>query len=330
MRLLILGGSGFLGRHLTECALARGWEVTHFNRGQRSPGLYPDVTEIHGDRKKDLGRLAGLSFDTVVDTSGYIPRDAAASAEFLKPLAPHYVFVSSVSAFADQSIAISEKSALSPWDEALESQGTVEPETYGPLKAECERRVQAVYGKGALVIRPGLIVGRYDPTGRFSYWPQRFRKGGEIVVPEPLGANVQIIDAFDLANWTLDLCERRASGTLNAVGPAERLTFNDLVEALMPFAPPGTKIVPVDPTFLTEQGVAPWTGLPLWLPAEAEADGMMLVDLTLPIKEGLTFRPLRETAQDILAEIDETGEFAAGASLTEEQERELLAAWALA
>lgn len=326
MRLLVLGGSGFLGRHLTERALARGWDVTHFNRGQRNPGIYPEVTEIRGDRKESLKALADHTFDSVIDTSGYIPRDVEVSAAFLKERAPHYVFISSVSAYADQSNPINEDSPLAPWDRALDDLNEVKPEAYGPLKAECERRVQQVYGDRALILRPGLIVGRYDPTGRFSYWPNRFRRGGEIAVPEALDARVQFIDAYDLANWTLDLCEHQQGGALNAVGPRDPMTLGDLFSALMPLAPEGTKLVPLSSAVLLEHKVAPWVGLPLWLPHEAQADGMMQVDLSRPLAAGLNHRPLSETVDDILAEIDETGSFAAGASLPSDQEQALLAA----
>jgi len=327
MRILILGGSGFLGRHLTERALARSWDVTHFNRGQRNPGLYPDVTEIHGDRKKDLAALKGRSFDSVIDTSGYFPRDLDASATYLKDKAPHYVFVSSISAYADESGApITEDTPLAPWDEKLEELTEVVPAAYGALKAECERRVQRVYGDAALVIRPGLIVGRYDPTGRFSYWPHRFRKGGDIVVPEDRTAKVQVIDAYDLAEWTLDLCERRSGGIFNAIGPGKTFTFGDLIDALMPLAPESSQLVPLSSDFLLAHEVAPWTGLPMWLPNKKDSDGMMGASLKKPLAAGLSHRPLAATIADILAEIDETGVFVAGASLTEDQEQALLAA----
>lgn len=327
MRILILGGTGFLGRHLTERALARGWEVTQFNRGQRNPGLYAGVTEIHGDRKVSLDALKGPAFDSVIDTSGYFPRDVAASASALKDAAPHYVFISSVSAYADTNVpTIDEQSPLAPWDKALEEATEITGENYGALKAECEKRAMAIFGESALIIRPGLIVGRYDPTGRFSYWPQRFRKGGDIVVPDAPQAPVQIIDAHDLAEWTLDLCAAKRGGIFNGIGPATPLTFETLFEALMPLAPEGTALVPLSDEVLLAHEVAPWVGLPLWIPSAEGGEGMMRVDLTRPLAAGLKHRPLTETIEDILAEIDETGTFAAGASLTAEQEAAVLAA----
>jgi len=326
MRILILGGTGFLGRHLTERALARGWDVTQFNRGQRNPGLYPDVTEVHGDRKVGFEALEGLSFDSVIDTSGYFPRDVVASATALKDAATHYVFISSISAYAEtEAPTLDEDSPLAPWDAAFEDATEITGENYGALKAECERRLADIFGEGALIIRPGLIVGRYDATGRFSYWPQRFRKGGRIVVPDAQQAPVQIIDAHDLAEWTLNLCAARQGGILNGTGPATPLTLGDLFDQLMSLAPAGTELVPFSDEDLLAHKVAPWVGLPLWIPKADGGESMMSVDLARPLAAGLTLRPLADTVADILAEIDETGTFAAGASLTAEQEAALLA-----
>ena len=218
---------------------------------------------------------------------------------------------------------LDESTAVVPWDTALKGTTEMTPEAYGPLKAECERRVRRIYGEGAMIIRPGLIIGRYDPTGRFSYWPQRLRKGGRIVVMDRLDAPVQFIDAFDLAEWTLDLCYRRHSGVLNATGPLQAITFGDLIDKLMYLAPKGSKIVALNDQQLLERNVAPWVGLPLWLPAQENEDGIMKARLDVPIAAGLKIRPFVDTIDDILDEIDDTG-FAAGASLTEEQEQTLL------
>ncbi len=328
MRLLILGGTSFLGRHLAEQAVARGYDVTLFNRGQTNPGLYEGVTEIHGDRTKDLAMLEGLEFDSVIDPSGYFPRDVEATAKFLKPIAPHYAFISSGSVYADPDVdELTEDSPAFAYDEALEAETEIKPETYGPLKAECERRACQVYGDGALILRPGLIVGRYDATGRFSYWPQRMRRGGAIAAPDTLSAPVQFLDAHDLARWTLDLCERKVGGILNAVGPAKPMIFSDLLTTFLGLAPEGSTVVPLPEAFLKEQGVSPWTGLPLWIPADAGARGFMAVSTTKMLAHGMKIRPLSETVADILAEIDENGTFLAGASLTEEAEQKLLAAW---
>ncbi|MBN4046565.1 NAD-dependent epimerase/dehydratase family protein [bacterium AH-315-P15] len=328
LRILILGGTNFLGRHLVERALARGAEVTLFNRGKTNPGLYEGVTEIHGDRTEGLKALEGLSFDSVIDPSGYFPRDVEAAAEFLKPHAPHYVFISTGSVYSDPDVEeITEKSPTSPFEAELNTATEFTAESYGPLKAECERRLQAIYGDGALVLRPGLIAGRYDKTGRFSYWPQRFRKGGEIIVPANFDAPVQFIDAHDLAEWALDLCERKASGTLSAVGPIKRINFGELLNKLMELAPEGTELVPLSDTVLKDFGVSPWVGLPLWLPEDAGARGFMAVSTEKAAAAGLTTRPLSKTVADILSEIDEEGAFCAGDSLTDADEAEFLSIW---
>ena len=328
MRLLILGGTAFFGRHLTEQALARGYDVTLFNRGQTNPGLYDGVTEIHGDRKEDLSKLNGLEFDSIIDPSGYFPRDVEASAKFLKPNAPHYVFISTCSVYPDADVdAMDEDSPVSPYDDALEAQTEVTPEVYGPLKAECERRVQNIYGDNALILRPGLIVGRYDKTGRFSYWPQRMRRGGMIAAPDALDVPVQFLDAHDLAAWTLDMCERKTVGTINAIGPAKPLIFSDLLTTLLALAPEGSAVVPMDEVFLKEQGVSPWVGLPLWIPKEDRMRGFMSISPDRMLANGMKIRPLSDTVADILGEIDETGTFLTGGSLPQEAEEKLLAAW---
>lgn len=326
MRLLILGGTGFIGRHFTERALARGWDVTHFNRGQSNPDAYPAVTSLRGDRKEDLSALDGLSFDSVIDTACYFPRDVVKSAMALRGNVPHYVFISSISAYADSgNDPINEQSPLAPWDEALGELTEITPEAYGPLKAECERQVQAIYGNGALVIRPGLIIGRYDPTGRFSYWPQRFRKGGRILVPARENAPTQFIDAHDIAEWVLDLCAAKTGGAFNATGPIEATTIGAVLNRLMELAPAGTELVPLSDEVLLEHGVGPWMELPLWLPESANSDGMMKADLSGPRAAGLRTRPLEETLSDILDEIATTG-FKANQSLTAEKETAVLRA----
>lgn len=328
MRLLILGGTSFLGRHLTEQALDRGFDVTLFNRGQTNPGLYAGATEIHGDRKKDLSELDGLSFDSVIDPSGYLPRDVEAAATFLKPNVPHYVFISSVSAYEDPGAPnIDEESAAFPYNPALESETEMTPEIYGPLKAECERRATAIYGDDALIIRPGLIVGRYDKTGRFSYWLQRIRQGGDVATPDVPDAPVQFLDAHDLAAWTLDLCERKTGGTINAIGPAAPMIFHELMQALKPTAPPGTKLVAIEEGFLLDQGIDPWVEMPLWIPAKENMEGFMKVKTDRMLANGMKIRPLAETVADILDEIDANGTFLAGASMIAETEEKLLAAW---
>ncbi len=328
MNLLILGGTSFLGRHLTEQALARGHDVTLFNRGTTNADLYPEAQKLRGDRSNDLSALEGKPFDSVIDTSGYLPPVVERTVAALKDNVPHYLFVSTISTYEDTGApTIDEDSPVFEWDPALEDETEVKPEHYGRLKAECERRVITAYGDKAMIVRPGLIIGRYDKTGRFTYWPQRFSKGGRLLVPDYLDFPVQVIDAADLASWCLDLCERKAHGTLNATGPAKAITLGDVLDACEAIAPAGTTREIVSEAFLAKHGVGGWMELPLWIPRAAKSEAMMRADVTRMRDAGLRYRPLSATINDVLAEIEETGAFLANQSLTIEREAELLALW---
>src|SRR6266542_3549486 len=234
MRILILGGTRFLGRHLVDAALAAGHEVTLFTRGKTDPNAYPQLEHISGDRdpKVDggagLAQLKGRRWDAAIDTSGYVPRVVRAGAEALADAATHYTFVSSISVYRDFF-----KSGI---DETYPT-GTLEDETveeitgdtYGPLKALCERAAQEVFPGRALIIRPGLIVGPHDSTDRFTYWVQRIARGGEVLAPTGPHLPLQLIDARDLAQWNVRMVETFADGTFNATGPAEPLTLGEVL-----------------------------------------------------------------------------------------------------
>ncbi|HSP73357.1 MAG TPA: SDR family oxidoreductase [Gaiellaceae bacterium] len=323
MRVLVLGGTQFLGRHLVEAALARGHEVTLFNRGQTRPGLFPQVERLTGDRDGDLGALAGGEWDAALDTSGYVPRVVRRSAELLEPLAGRYLFVSSVSAYADLSQPGIDETA--PVAQLVEETEEYRSEAYGALKALCEDVVRETFGDRATVVRPGLIVGPWDPTGRFTYWPVRVAEGGEVLAPEPRDAPVQVIDARDLAAWCVRLAEDGAAGTFNAVGPERPLTMEQVLEGCREVAGSDARFVWAPPEWLLEQGVEEWMGLPLWL-ASSEYRGMQQVDLSRALAAGLGFRPLTETIADTLAWV-RSGEAPADppAGLDRDRERELLA-----
>src|SRR4051794_28699605 len=207
MRMLVLGGTQFLGRHATEIALERGHDVTLFNRGQTRPELFPDVEKVRGDRDGDLGALAGRSFDAVVDTSGYVPRVVAATIDALGDVG-HYTFVSTISVYADVSTPPTESSPLAQLEEPTEEWR----EAYGELKVLCEEAVRERL-PNAFVPRPGLIVGPWDPTGRFTYWPARLADGGRVLAPAPADADAQVIDVRDLAAWIVRAGEDGTSGT---------------------------------------------------------------------------------------------------------------------
>ncbi len=329
MRILVLGGTVFLGRHLTDAALARGHEVTLFNRGQSNPGLYPSVEQLHGDRDSGLAPLAGRRWDAVIDTSGYLPRVVRASAELLAGSVGTYVFVSSKSVYADMSLpGVDETAPVA----ALPVGATTEEmtgETYGPLKALCEREVEAALPDRALIVRPGLIVGPHDPTDRFTYWPHRMARGGEALAPEPREKHIQFIDARDLAEWIVRMVERGATGVYNANGRPGELTMAVLLEACIGVAGAYTTLTWVGESFLTKHGVGAWMDLPLWIPTtETALAGFLEGSVARALAAGLTFRPLEQTIGDTLAwDAMRSADGPRKAGLAPEREAELLAAW---
>jgi 2'-hydroxyisoflavone reductase len=306
MKILLLGGTRFLGRHCVDAALERGFEVTLFTRG-RQPNPWGDaVTHLVGDRDPDkapgLTALATGQWDAVIDTSGYVPRCVRASVDLLRDRAGSYLFVSSVSVYADASvIGLDEESPTGVLpDPASEDVAKY----YGPLKAACEREVEQVFGERAIVVRPGLIVGPYDATDRFGYWVARFAlpevlpgRSGDAVVPEPPERAIQVIDARDLAILMLELVVARRGGTFNACSPAGRFTMNDVVTAARSVGgPQAPRAAWIAEALLLEHKVEPWVGLPLWLPTnEAEYDGFMHVDCGRAVAAGMPTRPLEET-----------------------------------
>ena len=304
MRLLVLGGTVFLGRAVVDSALGGGHDVTIFTRGRTNPELFPEAERLRGDRDGDLGALEGRTWDGVVDTSGYVPRIVRQSAELLRDAVGRYVFVSSVSAYADLSSPPEESSPLA----ALEDPDSEEiMRDYGALKAACERVVEDVFGDRATIVRPGLIVGPHDPTGRFTYWPRRVAEGGRVLAPGPPEAPVQVIDVRDLGDWLVELAERGPGGAFNAVGPAEPLTFGELLGARAATATgSGARLVWAGGERLLEAGVEPWSELPLWLPGEEHA-GMLRTPVERAVAAGLRFRPLAETIADTLAWDAEVG-----------------------
>jgi 2'-hydroxyisoflavone reductase len=316
LRLLVLGGTKFLGRAIVDAALAGGHEVSIFTRGQTNPELFPEAEHLVGDRDGDLSALEGGEWDAVVDTSGFFPRIVRASAELLATRVGHYTFVSSVSVYADFAEPPDESRAVgSMADESLEDMGD-EFQYYGPLKALCEREVERAFPTGALIVRPGLIVGPHDPTDRFTYWPRRLARGGEILAPAPADEPVQFIDVRDLGEWIVRMAEERRTGIFNAVN--EGMPWSELLA--------GADVTWVDSEFLLEQGVGEWMELPLWIADPAFA-GHSRTDVSRAVAAGLAFRPVQETIQDT-AEWDATrGDYEPAAGLATEREAELLLAW---
>jgi 2'-hydroxyisoflavone reductase len=310
LRILILGGTKFLGRAITEAALARGHELTLFNRGQTNAELFPEVEQRHGDRKRDLSLLTGRTWDAVIDPSGYVPADVRASAEQLRETG-RYVFISSVSVYADFSTGPTESSPTAELGSMPVDELAPDYSNYGPLKALAEAEVEGVFGERALIVRPGLIVGPHDPTGRFTYWARRLARGGEILAPGPPERLAQFVDVRDLAEWILNAVEQGVSGTFNATN--EGVAWGELLA--------DADVTWVSDEFLQEHEVGPWMELPLWLP-DPEWAGMHATDVSRAIGAGLRFRPLEDTVSGAA-----TAPAAEGVGLTPEREAELLTAW---
>jgi 2'-hydroxyisoflavone reductase len=325
VRLLVLGGTKFLGRAAVEAALARGDEVTLFNRGETNPDLFPEVEKLRGDRDGDLSALEGREWDAAIDPSGYVPRVVRASAELLRGSVGHYVFVSSASVYAEPYIAGFDESAPTVELDDPDSEDVLAD--YGALKAACERVVSEVFPDASTNVRAGLIVGPYDPSGRFPYWPLRLSLPGPVLAPAPPGQLVQFVDVRDLGAWLVEACAGSVSGTFNATGEPVRL---DTVLA----ACGDGELVWVDEQFLLDQEVQPWMELPLWVPREAAA--FLQMSVAAAVAAGLRCRPLEETARDTLAWARGTGaelvtETTYGsAGLDPAREAELLRAWATA
>jgi len=322
MKILILGGTRFIGRHIVTLARAYRHELTTFNRNQTNPGLFRRITTpIYGDRETDLDKLTG-EWDVVIDTCGYLPRIVKKSAEALKERVGRYIFISSISAYANFSkIGITESDPLGKLED--ESVEEITGETYGPLKALCEKAVQDVYGASAIIVRPGLVVGPHDPTDRFTYWPVRIARGGDVLVPDRPDAMTQFIDARDLANFIIQLIGKSGSGTFNAVG--NPTTLNTVFETCKRISKSNAHFKWAPIKFLEEHHVEPWSDMPIWIPEVGENAGVSHVDTSRAQRAGLNFMPLGKTIQDIYdweSERLENQELKAG--LKPEREKELL------
>jgi len=328
MKLLILGGTVFLGRHLVESAQAHGHEITLFNRGEHNPELFPDVEKLRGNRDGNLEALWDRRWDAVIDTCGYVPRIVRESAELLAEAVEHYTFISSISVYADVSQPGVDETA--PVAEIADrTDEAVDGENYGALKALCEQAAEEIMPGRVLNIRPGLIVGPFDPSDRFTYWPVRVSRGGQMLAPDNPGYHVEIIDARDLADWTIRMVEGRRTGVYNATGPGKPLTLGDILDTSEQICQKGTEVAWMDEKFLLDKEVQPWSELPLWVPSsDTQSANIHAVSIARALDAGLTFRPVADTVRDTLAwDATRPAGRSWRAGLRAEREAEILEAW---
>jgi 2'-hydroxyisoflavone reductase len=324
MRILMVGGTRFVGRHIVAAALAAGHEVTVFHRGRTGPDLFPEVERRVGDRDGDLAALADGAWDATVDTCAYVPRQVHTLADALGDRSGHYLLVSSVSAYATPpGPGYREDAPLAELhDHTVEE---VTEETYGGLKVLCERAAVERFGPRTLVVRPTHVVGPEDYTWRFPWWVQRLARGGEVLAPGPADAHAQVIDGRDMASWVVGLLERGEAGAYHAVSPPPPFSFADQLEAIRAaVAPAGTSLTWVDPDFLVAEGLDDGT-LPLWSGGE-DSSVLMAADPAAATATGLRPRPLAETVRDTLAWL-QTQDPPPRPGLAAEQEAALLRRW---
>ncbi len=307
LHILILGGTGFTGPHQVRYALARGHKITLFNRGRREIDWPGEVEELTGDRETgNLTSLKGRKFDVCIDNPTSVPHWVRDAGKVLKGYVGQYIFISTISVYADNSKAgMTESAALLPYtgkNVVKETRATLMADMalYGPLKAACEAEAREQFGANSTIIRPGLIVGPGDETDRFTYWPVRLAQGGAVLAP-PVGDRVQFIDARDLAEWTIRMAEQRALGEFNATGPGYPLSIEAMLYGIRAVTTAGAKLHFADHAFLEKQEVAPWGELTAWVPSVGETAGMLAISNARAMDKGLTFRPLATTAADALA-----------------------------
>jgi len=339
MKLLIIGGTTFIGQHMVDTALARGHEVTLFNRGLTNPDLFPNIEHLHGDRSSadDLQRaFNGRKWDAVIDNCGYVPRFVRMSAEALTNKVEHYVFTSTISVYSSNAIPqMDESGPLFTLDDPTVEE--ISGGNYGGLKVLCEQAVDEAMQGRSIHVRAGMIVGPRDYMNRFPYWVRRIAEGGEVLAPGNPDAPVQVIDARDLAEFTIDMAEQRKRSAFNATGPDYRLTMRDLLETCRTVASSDVAFTWVSDEFLLANEINPVDGLPYWMPAsDAFKDDQEAFNINCDkaIDAGLQFRPLLETVRDTLNWLHE-GQAAHIAKravsiqsgISREREAELLQAW---
>jgi 2'-hydroxyisoflavone reductase len=339
MKILIIGGTKFLGRHLVSAAQARNHEITLFHRGKHSSEGIENVEEIYGDRNDDLDKFKNQNWDAVIDTCGYLPQTVKASAEELKDSVEQYVFISSISAYADFSeLDYDETAPLAvlteeqkPKADKIDAKGEITAvvleDMYGALKALCEQEAQKVFSEKTLIVRSGLIVGSFDTTDRFTYWVMRVAKGGEVLAPGTPNRFVQFVDVRDLSEWIVKMVENKQSGIYNATGKPFELTMEKMLEEIKQTSGSDANFTWVDEDFLKRENVGDWGEMPLYM-AESikEAKGFLSANVDKALEKGLSFRPLSDTIQDTL-NWRKTKDDQMKAGIGIERESELLRKW---
>jgi 2'-hydroxyisoflavone reductase len=338
MRMLILGGTGFTGPFQVKYALSRGHKVTVFNRGKTHAGELPkEAEQLIGDRNGQLGALKGRKWDVVIDIPTTLPVWVRDAAEVLKGNVDRYIFVSTISVYSNLSKAgADETAALAKYEGAdamKETSATLRASNfglYGPLKALSEAEAEKQFPGKALIVRPGLIVGPGDESDRFSYWPVRIERGGEVLAPGKPTDPVQFIDARDLAEWIIRMAEQGTTGVFNATGPKEKLGVGAMLDGIKKAEKSDAQFTWVDAEFLASQKVRPWSDMPVWIPPRGEETGFAEISIKKALDKGLTFRSLADTTQATLEwfhkqPAERQAKLRAG--ITAEREKEVLAAW---
>jgi len=338
LKILILGGTGFIGPYEVSYAVARGHQVTVFNRGRRQADLPDSVEQLRGDRVTgDLASLKGRRWDVVIDNPTTLPRWVKDAGEVLKGQTDQYIFISTISVYGDFRSPPDESTAVAKWDRSDDPLSHREMtrelgQYYGALKALSEQEAEKWFPGKVTVIRPGLIVGPHDPTDRFTYWPVRINRGGEVLAPGDGSAGAQIIDARDLSEWTIRTAEDRVTGVYNATGPRARLSFAEMLYGIRGAVSGDLDVrftwVPAD--FLAEQQVRPWSEMTVWFPPGSEMAALTETHIERAVARGLTFRPLAETVRDTIAwfgtlPAERQAKMVAG--LAPEKEAAVLKAW---
>jgi len=343
LSILILGGTGFTGPEQVEYAIARGHSVTLINRNRTRPDFFKGrVEQLIGDLNGDMSALKGRKFDVVIDNPTTAPAWVRNASQYLAGNTNHYIFISTISAYANDKNAWADESdpthelppGLDPFVDIMTLPPNQRGSSYGPLKAYSEKEVQRRYPGMSTIIRPGLIVGPLDRSDRFTYWPYRIDKGGEVLAPGSGNDPVQIIDSRDLAEWTVRVAENRTLGVFNATGPVKPLTMSEMLYGIKSVTTSGAQFTLVPAEFLAEQKIRPWSNMPVWVPDRPENVAFSRRKIDKALAAGLTFRPLAVTAKETLdwnktRPADELQALAEGkiAGISAQREADVLAAW---